>query len=149
MSFEMTKTFMLEYHDGVYSLPGVREKKGELIPIWNRLLCAEFVELALYGYHYSRGMINYKDGSAIAMPAAISVIISNEPIGGAISIGVTKEGYYRWRWRHLTEYYRFFTTWHGYYSDAEEILKDFFPDAREDGLDEEKELWILIEEAVC
>ena len=115
----MTKTFQLVWgQDGVYCLGN------------ERMLCWEFVRLV---------------GNKKEIEDEIKVSVSNEPIIGAHILWIRKEGYYRWSWVFDDGYCLFYNETHGMYQGVEDVLKDFFPDAREDGLDEPQRLWILIE----
>jgi len=94
-----------------------------------RMLCWNFVQLV---------------GNKKEIEDNITVIASTEPIEGAHILWIRKEGYYRWSWTFDDGYCLFYNETYGIYEGVEEVLKDFFPDARENGLDEAKRLWILI-----
>jgi hypothetical protein len=70
-------------------------------------------------------------------PDKITVTLYTEEIENATKIFVQKHGFYRWEW--------FSPDWKksgGMYGYAEDQLNKLFPDAKEDGFDKPKELWI-------
>jgi hypothetical protein len=75
----------------------------------------------------------------------IRVTVSDNLLEGALVLWVRKEGYYRWSWTFDDGYCLFYNQTFGVYQGVEEVLKDFFPDAREDGLDKARRLWIAID----
>lgn len=73
-------------------------------------------------------------------PEKIKVVVSTTPIERAVPIGVTKNGYYRWAWRRMDKD----CSMHGMTLAAEEELAGIFPEAKDNGHDEEKNLWISL-----
>ena len=107
----MTKTYNLTRLDyGWYGLP-------------RKAICHEFVSMIIG-----------------RTPAKVKVVVSTDPIKDAMPIGVTKGGYYRWKWRRLDKD----CPMHGMTLAAEDELNSIFPKAVEDGRDVEKNLWISL-----
>ena len=124
----MTRTIELTLRDNVYV-----NKDTE------KVLCGEFVRLLIQ-----------------KTPDSILVTASTEPISGAAEIGVMKCGYYRWWWQFRDRVWNKFGTYitidksvhpWNYLHPVEDTFNDFFPDAREDGLDKEKKLWVSVSQA--
>ena len=129
----MTRTFDLDWINGAYGIRGRVERGGEVEDRWEKMLCWEFVQ-QITGIG--------------EVPDKIRVTASDDPIESYRDkveiLFIRRVGYYRWDW-----------AWDngkmiikgiaGMYKGVEEILQDFFPDAREDGLDEWKRIWIRIE----
>ena len=114
----MTKTFQLQWQDGVYCFG--KEK----------MLCWDFVRLV---------------GGKKEIEDNIKITASTDLIENVFSVWIRKEGYFRWSWVFDDGYCLFYNETFGMYEAVEDVLKDFFPDAKEDGLDDPKRLWILIE----
>lgn len=146
----MTRKIDLELMGGVYSARGRREVRGQAEDYWKPVLCEEFIKVVA-------GMNGVNK---------IRVIVSDKAIGDGVEVRVQRVGYYRWSWRFVEEYYRFFNTSHGMYRGVEDILTSIFPNEwerdedketkaviflQEHGQEEEVVLWVRIEsyEEVC
>lgn len=112
----MTTKLLLELHDGVFCEKGQRERDGQLVDYWKRVLCYEFVELML------KPATPYEH---------IEVFVTDEkPVDaekGWAEIKVVRQGYYRWWWDFSSAYHHFFNTTYGVYRAVEEIFMSMFP----------------------
>lgn len=108
----MTKSFNLHKDDGDW----LYKAEVKILSI-----CTDFVKQCY--------------GSA---PNKITITASTEEITDAIKILVQKHGFYRWSW--TNKYWQ--GSGGGMYGYVEDQLNKLFPDAREDGKDEPKEVWI-------
>jgi hypothetical protein len=108
----MIKTFNLSKGKGDHAYCVEKETKY--------IMCIDFVERCMG-----------------ASPDFVTLTISTDPVEKYQKVLIIKTGYYRWNW-YITEW----NTGSGIYPCAEDILNKIFPNARIDGLDTYKELYI-------
>lgn len=124
----MTKTFTLLLSPNCQCYYDKQFKDAKFKP---PAMCRAFVEWATHTGTLAR---------------EINVTASTDEIPGATKIFVTKQGYYRWNWSDSLYPNRRNPLSHhmdgGISTYSEDTLNRFFPDAREDGLDQPRPLWL-------
>lgn len=133
----MTKTITLTYNPNTdcwdvpsatsFSNEGEEGKKKT----HKRAICADFI-------NSFSGINNPQDLKDIKL------IVSTEPLTDALHIKVRKGGYYRWTWRFITINAQIIShpVMQGMRIDTEDQMNGFFPDASDDGNEEEKDLFL-------
>ena len=118
----MTKSFKLTYllHSDTLLGEGIYVNERGLMS-----LCASFVKKV-------RGDI----------PDNITVVISDGLMLDSQEVELLHEGFYRWTWR-VSSWPNFYHN--GMFGPAEDAINSFFPDARCDGLDGTRLVWIKIQ----